>query len=541
MQPAHAINCRNASQEKRAAREIRLGHSALQDLEKETPRGAKGTISRKRWLQIGAASAVVFAIVITFIIRNWPFKETNVVKQLEETTSSKVHFLKFQKVFFPHPGCIAYGVTLERGEKPGEQQRMTIEKLEIVGTLAGLFTKHLAVIRVQKAHVYLPRFGTSPSWTPTQSDIVVDELIADNAMLEFARRDLKTPPFAIAVHEFVAHHLASGDAMQFNLRAHNPTPPGEVQATGNFGPWKMDQIQATPLSGTYSFRQADLGVFEGIRGILAADGDFRGTLESIAVNGVTRTPAFQVEESTHTIDLNTNFQATVNPSNGDVSLQKVLAQLSRTGVTCHGTIKGEANTSGKTTSLNFDVRSGRIQDLFLPFISEKKSPVNGTVSLKAKAVVPPGKEPFLKKLRMTGDFGIESALFSKEETQTNLEKLSEAARGQADKTDDPEDVVSNLSGHVVVRNGIATFSELRFEVPGARATLQGTYNLLTQKIDLRGMLYMDANLPKATSGIKSFLLKAIDPFLKKNRQGGAKIPVKITGNYQHPSYSSDPV
>jgi hypothetical protein len=78
-------------------------------------------------------------------------------------------------------------------------------------------------------------------------------------------------------------------------------------------------------------------------------------------------------------------------------------------------------------------------------------------------------------------------------------------------------------------------------VPGARARLNGTFDLITQKVDLKGMLYMDAKLPEATSGIKSFLLKAIDPFLKKNRHGGAKVPVSITGTYQNPSYHADPI
>ena len=42
-------------------------------------------------------------------------------------------------------------------------------------------------------------------------------------------------------------------------------------------------------------------------------------------------------------------------------------------------------------------------------------------------------------------------------------------------------------------------------------------------------------------GIKSFLLKAIDPFLKKNRRGGARIPVSVSGTYQKPSYHADPI
>ena len=50
-------------------------------------------------------------------------------------------------------------------------------------------------------------------------------------------------------------------------------------ANGSFGPWNTEQLGATPVSGKYSFRDADLGVFDGIQGILASEGQFDGTLE----------------------------------------------------------------------------------------------------------------------------------------------------------------------------------------------------------------------------------------------------------------------
>jgi AsmA-like C-terminal region len=122
-----------------------------------------------------------------------------------------------------------------------------------------------------------------------------------------------------------------------------------------------------------------------------------------------------------------------------------------------------------------------------------------------------------------------------------LGKLSAAARGEVDAPDDPENVVSDLQGHVAVKDGTATFRDLSFNIPGAKARLHGTFNLINQTVDLRGTLFMHAQLHQATSGIKSFLLKAIDPFLKKNRRGGAVILVSITGTYQHPSYNADPI
>jgi len=496
----------------------------------------------QRWLLPVTLVILLLGIgVSVYLVRNWPFTEKNVVKQLQQATSSTVHISAFERVFFPRPGCIAQGVSFEKGSDPHDQVKLTVDKLIIEGTLTGLFSKHLASIRLLGAHAFFPEFGTGPQWKPTTSDVVVDELIANSSLLEFARRDPKGPKVQFAIDEFLAHHLATHDPMKFELRLHNPTPPGEVRATGTFGPWNMDSVSATPVAGNYSFSNADLGAFEGIHGILGSNGQFHGTIENIEVNGATTTPDFQVKGSTHQIPLETNFEAMVDSKNGDVTLQQVQARVLRTIVVSHGSVAGRPGEHGKITSLDMSVRGGRIQDLLLLFVSEKHSPLSGVVSLKAKTVVPPGDRPFLRKLRMEGDFGIDSALFTKEETQGKLEKLSEAARGQADQTDDPDSVVSDLQGHVVVRDGIATFTNIRFLVPGAQAHMEGTFDLITQKVNLRGLLLMDANLPKATTGIKSFLLKAVDPFLKKNRHGGARIPVSITGTYQHPSYHADPV
>jgi hypothetical protein len=99
-------------------------------------------------------------------------------------------------------------------------------------------------------------------------------------------------------------------------------------------------------------------------------------------------------------------------------------------------------------------------------------------------------------------------------------------------------VLSDLKGHAVVKNGTARLSSLSFRVPGAMAQMQGTYSLITEKIDLRGTLKTDADVSKTTHGIKSLLLKVLDP-LFKNKRGGYVAPVKITGTYQHPLFGLD--
>jgi hypothetical protein len=133
-----------------------------------------------------------------------------------------------------------------------------------------------------------------------------------------------------------------------------------------------------------------------------------------------------------------------------------------------------------------------------------------------------------------GEFGISDARFTKPDTQANVNKLSERASGEKDE--DFEDVISDLKGHVILKDGVATFSNLTFSVPGARADLHGTFNLLNKQVNLQGTLEMDAKLSQTTKGVKSFLLKALDPFFKKKKHTGSVVPVKITGTYPHPTY-----
>jgi hypothetical protein len=511
----------------------------------------------RHWLfQIAIAVATSSLIAAFFVAHSWPFTQENVVKELEQVTSSTVEFGSFRRTYFPRLGCVAEKVVFRRVADPANPTVMTVERLTIQASPSGLLAQHLSLIRLDGAHAVFAPIGTGPHWSPTASRVVVDELQADNAALEFKRLDPHAPPIMFAIHQLTGRHLATPDPMQFEVQIKIPTPPGEAHVTGSFGPWNMNQVVETPISGKYSFRQADLGAFAGIQGNLSSDGQFHGQLDSIQIDGTTATPDFHVKNASHKINLSSAFRAQVDATNGDVVLDEVRAEVLRSVVFSRGDITQHRTEDGKTAAIDLDVREGRIQDLLLLFVADRQVPLNGTFNLRAKAIIPPGDQPFLKKLQMSGDFGVESALFTKSETQQNVEKLSAAGQGlakeaaakagqarepEAHAQDDPERVVSDVEGHAVVKNGVATFSLLRFRVPGARAKLHGTYDLISHRINLRGTLFMDAQLPKATSGVKSFLLKAINPFLKKNHRGGAEFPIGITGTYEAPSYSADPV
>ena len=79
------------------------------------------------------------------------------------------------------------------------------------------------------------------------------------------------------------------------------------------------------------------------------------------------------------------------------------------------------------------------------------------------------------------------------------------------------------------------FSDLSFLVPGASVTLDGTYGLADGRIDLSGNARLQAKLSQTTTGFKSFLLKAVDPFFSK-KGAGTVLPIKITGTRDSPSF-----
>ena len=79
-------------------------------------------------------------------------------------------------------------------------------------------------------------------------------------------------------------------------------------------------------------------------------------------------------------------------------------------------------------------------------------------------------------------------------------------------------------------NGVATFSQVSFFVPGAHGNMNGTYSLLNKRVNLHGKLRMLATVSQATTGKKSFFLKVLDPFFKK-KHAGAEVPIAMTGFY----------
>ena len=479
------------------------------------------------------SAAIAVLVVLVLLAMNWPFSRQAVIKSLQEVSSSTVEIGRFHGTYFPQPGCVAEDVTFRRNSDPSTPPLITVGKLAIRSSFLGLLTHHVSQIRAERLHIVISASDTGQNSSSAKST-VIDEIVANGAILEFPRTS-GNPPLIFSIHESTLRDVGAVRSLSFDVKFTNPEPPGEITAQGHLGPWKVGDAGQTPVSGDYMFQNADLGVFHGIAGILSSHGKFQGTLGHIGVQGSTETPDFEVTSSRHRVPLENQFDALVNAKNGDVTLQQVKSNFRKTTVVSSGSVAETPEHKGKTAIVDMEARNGRIQDLLRLFVTSDEPPMSGAVSLRARATIPPGKGSFLKKVELLGDFGIDAGSF-KQDTQQGVNKLSAASKGENDEN--PATVLSDLKGHIVLRDGVATFSNLSFGVPGAFAEMHGTYSLLTQGIDLHGTLKMDSDLSKMEHGVKSLLLKAINPFFAK-KNGGSSVPFKITGAYSHPLFGLD--
>jgi AsmA-like C-terminal region len=490
-----------------------------------------------RWRKVALILAAVLVVLaaIAMALCQRPFTETAVLQDLREVSGSQVEVRAFHRTF-PFPGCVLDGVIFRHGPSQAKPL-ITIERMTVRGSYLGVLSTRVERIIAEGMHVSIPAFGTGEAFHTTPSTITVGEIIANGATVEFAYHEPDKKPLRFDVHEATLRNVGPKGAISYRLKVHNPEPPGEVAVEGKFGAWSRGDAGKTPISGEYTFEQADLSVYKGIAGILSSKGKFSGTLGHIDISGTTDTPDFEVRMGRHPMRLTTQFSAYVDATHGDTFLKQVTADFWKTHVIAAGSIARSSNGKGKPALIDFRSNDARIEDLLRLFVKAERAPMSGYVTLRARAEVPPADEEFLKKLKLRGSFGIEAGTFSKPSTQEGVNKLSAGARGEKDPVD-PETVLTDLTGQVDATEGIATFTDLSFSVPGAVARMHGTYNLLDHKIDLHGQMQVDSKISNTESGAKALLLKMMEPFFKKKKKGEI-VPVRISGTYEHPSFGLD--
>jgi len=370
------------------------------------------------------------------------------------------------------------------------------------------------------------------------SRLIIDELVCSSTQLITLPGKPGKEPKVWDIHDLVMHGLGLGHAASFHATLTNGVPPGEIHTDGEFGPWAREDPAATPVKGQYKFRDADLSVFRGISGMLASDGKYDGPLNELHVEGSTDVPDFSVSIAGHKVHLTTQFDATVDGSNGDTLLHPVIAKFLSSTLTANGGVVNIEKDKGKEINLDVVMDNGRLEDLMALGV-KGKPPMTGVIGLKTKFRLPSKKEEnreIIDRLDLDGRFGINQGQFTELKIQEKVKSLSRHAVGKPDD-EQAGSAVTQLKGQFGLHDAVLNFRDLKFNVEGASVQLHGTYGLHDEALEFHGKIRLDAKLSQMTTGFKSVLLKAFDPFFRKN--GVTELPIKITGTRDNPSFGLD--
>ncbi len=483
-----------------------------------------------------------------------PRARERVIQALQERFDADVELTSLDLSLYPRPKAVAEGLTIRHKQWNDPRPLIYVRRFTAETDFSTLIDRrnHVDLVRLEGLVIHIPARGHStlsemteqnheiasaqPGEDTTRLKFLIQTIVADRALLEV---DPKLPgklPLHFEIQRLTLHSVGPGEAMAFKANLSNAKPPGFIESSGRFGPWQRDDPRATAVSGKYTFQNANLAVFKGISGILASTGSYHGVLQHIEVDGTTDTPRFALKRGGQPVHLQTSFHSIVNGTDGDTILDPVDAHFLRSEFICTGGIVHQSGPGGKTVSLNAITKHARMEDILRLIMGNGKPLLTGVVDFKTKILIPPGREDVLDKLKLDGEFAVLSGKFTSPKAQERLDTLSARARGiskEEQEAEPPETVASDMRGRFRLSDGVASFTNLSFSVPGALIRLAGNYNLRSERIDMAGTFRMDATLAQTQSGVKYWLLKPLDPLFEKNG-AGFLAPIKISGTRDHP-------
>jgi hypothetical protein len=501
------------------------------------------TRGRRLWIAAGLLAAVALGLLGASIYEwQMPRVRGTLVAILSERLGSDVSLDDLQV----HPGrtmqITGRTLVLRHRHYHDVPPLARIERFTIAVPWSAIFHTpiHISAVTLEGLRIYVPpktrrqAQGRAPFGLASPSPVVVDHIRAAGAVLEIGTDAPGRDPRRFELHQLELTDAAFNRAIKYRTRLTNPVPRGTIVAHGTFGPWDADDPSLTPLTGDYTFRDADLGTIKGISGTLASEGSFGGRLRQIDVRGTTKTPDFSLDIGGSPVPLTTDFAAIVDGTNGDTLLTSVHAVLGRSTIAAKGGIVHVGGDRGRTLQLDASITGGRLDDVLHLAMDDEPPAMSGGLNLTTRIELPPGDAAVPVRLRLNGEFRVASARFSSDKVQAKIDELSRRGRGR------PEDarvqnVASNLTGRFVLGDGRLRLSPVSFAVRGATIRLSGTYSLPRRTLDFTGTARMEARASEMITGWKRIPMKILDPLLARNG-AGTVLPIRVTGPVEHPDF-----
>ena len=495
-------------------------------------------------MAIAGVAALILLILFSMPIAVEPQIKQRLVNALGARFDSEVRLETLTVSLLPRPRLSGQGLVLRHKHRTDLPPLVTIASFSGEAGFVGLLSDPFRVtnIRLEGLEINVPPGGLSLNDDEPEdgddseaSPLIVDNLQSERAVLRILRRNPDKAPRVFEIAQLDMKDVGADHPWPFRANLTNPTPPGRIRTEGTFGPWQADEPSQTPLAASYRFENADLGVFDGIAGILHSSGSFKGVLERIEVEGTTSMPAFALADVGNGMPLETRFHSIVDGTNGNTLLQPVEATLGATKIHAAGGVVEREGEDGRTVELDVVIDAGRLEDILRLAVKGPQPPMTGVMKLRTKFLLPPGKRDVIQKLRLDGNFSVDRAEFTKAQVQDKVDAFSTKARGVKDDTPDP--VVSNFRGTFRMRDGTIHFSNVTFAMPGARVNVSGRFMMESEALDFRGTVRLDAKLSQLTTGVKSFFLRVVDGLFRHDDI--TVVPITIGGTADKPKVGLD--
>lgn len=510
----------------------------------------------RRWkwfLGISVAILALAAICVRIIIvRATPILRTRVIETLSTRFKSRVELAELHVwiengINVDGKGLKIFGATDPNPSESGIQPLVQVRSFRFQTALRNLFREPMYVDTVFVSGLTLnipPKNDRSDMARLRQRggkmSIFVSRFSCTDTKLIVNTDKAGKSPLEFDISRLQMRDIGPARPLQFDANLINPKPVGDIHSTGYFGPFNESNPRNSAVEGEYSFTHADLSTLKGIGGMLSSTGQYAGTLGRIEVNGETDTPDFRLTTSEHPVPLHTRFHAIVDGTDGDTYLDPVNARILDSSFTAIGKVVRVENPHGHDIELKVKLGEARIQDLLQLGVRTEPPVMTGRIEMNTDLNLPPGQSDVADRLRLSGTFHVLGTHFTNEKLQTRVDELSLRSLGEPKLVPDAAaiKVGSDLSGNFQLKQGLLSFSSLQFEVPGTRAKVTGDYSLDGKTFDFHGKLQLNAKVSQMTTGWKSLLLKAVDPFLSKNGYG-TEVPFKITGTQSEPHFGLD--
>lgn len=510
---------------------------------------------RRRWIKWLVAtillSVVAFAVVGEIVIRRaGPIVKGRVIETLSTRFNSRVELGRLDVsllrglqvsgdglTIYPPQDVVAAGAT---------NPIISIRHFAFHASLGGLFIKptRVGTVYVTGLEIHIPprqaRQG-SPSTYRRRGKIKidVDHILFEHSQLIIDNGNPTKEPKKFDLQRIELDSTGLQQPWQYGATLVNAIPRGNIRAFGRFGPWNEESPGDSLIDGHYLFDHADLNPIKGIGGVLSSVGDFRGQLNRIDVTGTTETPDFSLDTANQPLPLHTRFHALVDGTTGDTVLDPVEARLRNSAFTCRGSIvniKGQ----GHVIDLDLDIPDAYLQDFLALAVKTRPVVMTAHFSTRARLHIRPGKESVMQKVAMKSAFTLRRIHFNNPKLQDKLDDLSLRAQGRpAEAKPGAPAVSSQMTGRFVLSGARMNFSDLEYDIPGAKIALTGIYSLDGEQFDFHGNVRTEAKLSQMVSSWwKQLLLKPVDPFFSKNG-AGTQIPIAISGTKSDPKFGLD--